>query len=191
MSISYNIYKNNDAGGPVDYTTVISNTASLSYAAGALGANKDTTWAVRATDGTLVETNIDARVRVITDGSSHDITARPSAPQGLSGHATAGGGALVLWVYPPNSPGGTPTGFHIYRGTPSVSYASPIGTVAFSAGRVSYSFTDTGLSDEVAYQYGVRAYNATAEEPNTTVLSLTGEVNGPTHVDSLAASVTA
>lgn len=187
---SYNIYKNDGLGGAVDYGTIIANTASLSYAAGALVASKDTTWAIRATDGTLIEQNVNARVRIITDASAHDISAQPSAPQALTGRATVGGTAVITWTYPPNSPGGVPTNFHVYRGTPGVSYGSPIGTVAFHAGQPIYTFSDTGLSDEVAYQYAVRSYNATAEETNTIVITITGEVNGPTHVDSLAGSVT-
>ena len=193
MSTSYHVYKGDNAGGPIDYTTIVATTASLSYAAGAMPVSAITRWAVRAFDTvtTLEETNIDATVTVITDGSGNDITNRPSAPQALTGRPTAAGGSTLHWMYPPNAPGGVPTGFHVYRGTPTVSYASAIGTVAFTAGRATYSFNDTGLSDEVAYQYAVRAYNATAEEANTTVIVVTGEVNGPTHVDSLAAVVIA
>ena len=41
--------------------------------------------------------------------------------------------------------------------------------------------------DGVTYVIGVRAYNATAEEPNTMTVTVTADATGPEPVDSLTA----
>jgi hypothetical protein len=191
MTTRYHVYKNDLLGGPIDYTTPIATTSGTSVNLAAPGASKDASYAVRAFDvgSGLEERNVDARVRVVTDGAGVDVTNRPSAPSGLTATATAGGTAQVAWQYPRVNPGGTPTGFHVYLGTPTPAYGSPALTVPYD-GRATYQASLAGLADGVAYQVAVRAYNASAEEPNAVVAAVTGDATGPLPVDDLAGSVT-
>jgi hypothetical protein len=194
MSTSYHIYSGNTSGGPVDYTTPVATTASLSWTSGALAANTTINYAVRAFDTVsgLEEANVDARVTVRTNASQLDITGRPNVPTSLTARATAAASLQVRWQYNPGGQGGAPTGFHVYAGTPSVSYATPAATVAYVPGSVRpYQATLTSLTDGALYQVSVRAYNASGEESNTTVMSVTAKATGPKAVDSLTATVVA
>jgi len=126
-----------------------------------------------------------------------DLTAVPGAPAGLSAVATAGGGAHVTWSYPLGR-GVQPTGFHVYQGTPAVSYAAPVATVlagpgalpyaAGGAGLVRYRADLAGLADGVSYQIAVRAYNALGEETNVVVVTVVGNATPPADVTNLTAS---
>ena len=188
MSTSYNIYKNNGSGGAVDYSTVVANTSSLSYVAAALSYPSDTTFAVRATDGTHEETNVDAQVRIVLNASGVDITGVPNAVASLSALANGSGSIRVDWVYIPPDGGPYPTGFKVWATLgSSVNYtASPNATPAFAIGVYRYSATITGLTGGSQYTVGVRAYNATGTETNTFSAQLVPISTAPTTVDSLA-----
>ena len=84
----------------------------------------------------------------------------------------------------------TPTGFNVYcTAGDAVSYAAPSAVVAFSTGiRNAFVVNLPGLADGTAYAIGVRAYNATAEEPNTVAVSATADATGPAAVDVLTAA---
>ncbi len=95
----------------------------------------------------------------------------------------------VEWHYPLTTGPRKPVGFHVYIGTPTVSYASPAATVLYSSGFANtFQAKLTGLTDGVVYQVGVRAYNASAEEPNVNVVSVTADSTGPGPVVSLTAT---
>lgn len=188
-TIVYHVYANNGAGGPVDYTSIVATTNGLSYQTGALTFPGQYTFAVRAFGVTsqLEESNVDARRRLVLDSSGNDITALPNPPVFLTVFVTANGGATVIWSYNPGAQGGAPTGFHVYVGTPTPNYASAVQTVPYAAGRSSFSCTLSGLTGGTVYQIGVRAYNATGEEQNATVKSITaaGTATAPAPVDGL------
>lgn len=189
MSIEYRVYANDGAGGAVDYGTIVATTSSLTWTSGALTAPGDYTFVVKTHDTAtgLEDQHSDCRVRVTLDGTGADTRGLPLAPSGLSAIAGAGGAATVRWQYPA---GPAVTGFRVYMGTPTVSYASPAATVAVSAWGpgARYSATLLGLSDGVTYQVAVRSYNAVGEESNTATVSVVGKVSGPSPVVSLAAA---
>jgi hypothetical protein len=183
--LNYNIY-GNGGSGPIDYTTPLGSTSSLTYATAALAYPNEWRFAVRADDGTYEETNIDAVVRLVLDAGGVDVTNLPAAPSGLSAWPIAGGSIRVSWVYPARA---IPTGFKVYVGTPTVSYGSPAVTVPWGSPRTGHFQTDlSGLADATAYQVAVRAYNATGEEANTAVTTATTKAAGPGAVTSATIS---
>jgi hypothetical protein len=190
--LHYRIFGNGGSGGPVDYSTIIVETASLSFSPPALGAPSDNTFAIHTfnTVTGLEEAGVDARVHIVIDASGVDITNRPAAPLNLGATVLAGGSVAIHWQKSPIAAGGRPTGFHIYIGTPTPNYSSIAATVPDTGGGQYYTHTLTGLTDGVTYQAGVRAYNSTAEEPNTNVVSFTADSTGPSNVDAFAITLT-
>lgn len=91
------------------------------------------------------------------------ISSAPAAPTNLT--AAAGSGQVVLnW----NAATGA-TSYNIYRGTSSLGEgATPVAT-----GVAAPSFTDTGLSDGVAYYYEVTAVNSAGESAKSNEASAT------------------
>lgn len=166
MSITYNVYANDHAGGIVDYSTIVSNTASLTYSPAALPLNSDTLFAVRALDTVtgLEDKNVDAVVRIIIDGTGADVTNRPAPADYVSVVSSAAGKALVTWSFNRLAGGGRPLGFKVFLtvgGT--VDYtASPAQTIVYTDDPATvYTATLTGLVDGTLYTVGVRPYNAT------------------------------
>jgi len=68
----------------------------------------------------------------------------------------------------------------------SLVYSTPAATVLYSS-MIANTFVANlaGLSNGVTYLVGVRAYNAVAEEPNTSAVTVTAVSIGPLPVDSL------
>jgi hypothetical protein len=192
MATSYNVYSNDSAGGPVDYSALVANVSVLTYLGSALAVPSDTTFAVRATDGTSEEKNVDCRVRIVIEPSGVDISARPNAPGLLSAVATSAGGARVDWVHTPLANTPLPTGFKVWltAGTVVDYTAGPAATVTFTPRLNRYSASISGLSDGVPYVVGVRATDAAGDETNTLNATVTGLSAGPTAVASLTGSAT-
>jgi hypothetical protein len=71
----------------------------------------------------------------------------------------------------------------------AMNYVQPAATISFQSA-IAGTFVSnlTGLTSGTAYQLGVRAYNSTAEEPNTVTVTVTADSVGPTAVLSLAAT---
>lgn len=184
MSISYTIYANDGSGAPVDYSTPLSTTSALTFTTAALAHPGDWRFAVRATDGTLEESNIDAVVRLVLDSAGVDVTNLPAAPVGLTARPIAGGSIRVTWADPGRSKA---AGFHVYAGATTPDYGTAVATAAANAsGR--YQADLAGLTDGTTYAIGVRAYNAAGEEANTTTASATATATGPAAVDGLTIS---
>ena len=141
-------------------------------------------------DTMLEEENLDCAVTIILDASGIDITNRPKAPTALRALARAGGTIRVEWAYNTINPSPVPTGFHVYKGTGGMpSYGSPAATVSFQAAIAGSFMADlSGLTNGTVYTIGVRAYNSTAEEPNTVTVNCTADSTGPTAVVSLMAT---
>lgn len=151
------------------------------------------TWSlgVRAADANGEEQNLDCSVSVTFDAAGRDISDIPAPPVGLRAIPTTGAGLTIIWSYPPTSGAGVPIGFHVYLGTGAApDYANPAATVAFNTAILG-SWT-AGLSsrliDGVTYTIGVRAFNATGEEENTTTVSATADGTGPLPVTGLTAT---
>lgn len=191
--LEYNIYSN-AGSGPINYGSIVATTSDLTWTSGTLSYPATWMFGVRAYNPSLglEEKNLDCALYVILDSSGHDITNRPNPPTALRAFALAAGGVRVEWIYPVTRGAKTPTGFHVYIGTPTPSYGSPAATVAYSTGIMnSFVANLAGLTGGTTYQVVVRAYNATAEEPNTNVVSVTADATGPTSVDSLTGAATA
>jgi hypothetical protein len=192
LTIGYNIYANTGAGDPINYLVPIATVYGLTYTTSPLSYPGDWKIAVRAFNVYGEEKNLDCEVELILDSSGNDITNRPTAPTALRAFATVGGGIRVEWAYPPPlNPAKTPTGFHVYDGIGSVNYISPVATVSWGSGIVNMFVANlSGLTGGTTYQIGVRAYNGTAEEPNTNFVTVTADTTGPGPVDSLTGSPT-
>lgn len=195
MATQYRIYKNDGAGGPIDYGTVVATvTSGTTYDTAPIATGSDVRFAVRAFDSlsTQEEKNVDAFVRIVTNGSGVDVTNRPLAPTGLTAAPRAGGKVRVRWrARVLASDANRPTTFNVYKGTGgSANYASAAATVAATPGLFVYEADLTGLTNGVAYTVGVRASNATGEEPNTTTTVATADATAPDNVDSLTITAT-
>src|SRR6266852_878934 len=127
MSYVYRIYSNDGHGGPVNYTTPIASTSSLSFTCPPLALSSDTTLVVRTYDSVLgiEDSNTDARVRILLDQNGQDISGRPNAPEALYVRPLEGGGCRASWSYLPSA-APSPLGFFVYltQGT-SVNYTTP------------------------------------------------------------------
>ena len=195
LGIGYQVYSNSGAGDPINYespvATIVSTTTT--WTSSALSYPGTWSFGVRAFNSEGDEQNIECAVTIVLDAGGIDITARPAPPPVLRAFATAGGSIRVEWFYPPTLGPKAPTGFHVYIGTGGApSYGSPAATVLFSTG-VANSFVANlaGFTGGTTYTIGVRAYNATAEEPNTNTTQVTAITAGPAPVDALAGIATA
>jgi len=190
--LEYHIYSNTGIADPINYASAIATTSLLTWTSSALTYPGTWSFGVRAFDPVsgLEEENLDAAVTIILDASGVDISQRPKPPLALRAFPTAGGGIRVEWAYNTINPAPIPTGFHVYQGTGGMpSYGSPAATVSFAAA-IAGTFVANlaGLSNGIAYTIGVRAYNATAEEPNTVTVTVTADSAGPSAVVSLTAT---
>jgi hypothetical protein len=194
MATEYHVYSNTGAGDPIDYSSVVETTASLTYTTSALSFPGAWSFGVRAFDTVsgLEEQNLDCALTIVLDASGDDITNRPAPPSGLRAIALAGGSVRAEWFYPPASGPRTPTGFHVFAGVGSLSYATPTATVLYSQRIANSYFTDmTGFTDGTTLTIGVRAYNATADDMNTHTITVTATARGPAPVDGLVGVATA
>jgi hypothetical protein len=191
MAIVYNIYANDGGGGPVNYTTPIATTSSLSYVTGMLHAGSDTTFAVRAEDtaSNLEEANTDTCVRVALDANGNDIGGRPNAPHALALSTAAGGGCLVSWAYFQAADSATPVGFQVFLSEdPSAVCGSLASTVPYVYGQVGYTCPLHGPYVLSTYSASVRAYNAAGSDGNTIVAAVVGVPTSPVMMESISVS---
>ena len=191
-TLEYHVYSNTGAGDPINYTTAIATTGLLEWTSGPLTFPATWRFGVRAFNPVsgLEEENLDASITLILDASGCDITNRPLSPTAIRAFATAGAGIRVEWAYNTINPSPVPTGFHVYIGTGGTPvYGSPAATVSFQAS-IAGTFVANlaGLANGTTYTVGVRAYNATAEEPNTNTVNVTAASVGPTAVLDLTAT---
>jgi hypothetical protein len=187
--LHYNIYINSGSGGPVDYSDPIGAVMTTTWTTSGLAAPGTWSFGVRAADGNGEEENLDCAVTIVLDASGNDISARPAPPIGLRAFPLAGGAVRVEWYYTPVRES-APVGFNVYLGpgvTPN--YATPTAVVAYGSGRFNTFVADLlGLTDGMAYSIGVRAFNASGEEANTTSAGVTADATGPLPVDLLIAT---
>ena len=193
MSTSYHVYGNGGAGAPVDYTASLATVSGTSWATPALAAGSDWRFGVRAFDTVsgLEETNVDASVEISVSAGGTDASDTPQAPTLVTATPVAGGGVRVDWSYPVAAARALwrPSGFHVYGGTPTASFGTPLATVPYSAVST-FRAGLTGLTAGSPYQIVVRAYNASGEETNTNAAAVTPASAGPDGVVGLTATVT-
>jgi hypothetical protein len=191
MAIVYQIFSNNGAGGPIDYSTAIATVTGTSYTTGSLAASGDYRYAVRAMDTAtgLAEANTQAVVRIVLDASGNDIGPVPNAPLAVTARPTPGGGCLVTWSYFAAGEAASPTNFLVYltAGT-SPSLADPAATVAYRQGMAGYSCQLSGLVDSTTYTVSVVSQgNGASTLSAAASATVVGDSSPPEDVDSLVA----
>ena len=196
MSIQYHLYGNNGAGGPIDWTTIIATTSSLSYTPAALALSSDTSFGVRAYNAalSLEESGVTATVRIPLDGSGNDLSVLPNAPTALTVQQTPAG-LTATWLYQPVGQGSRPTGFKVWlTAAGSVDYtASPAVTVSYgnSGPNATYSAVIPGtLTNGTTYAVGARAYNGSGTELNNTQITFVAITVAPANVEALTGVAT-
>jgi autotransporter passenger strand-loop-strand repeat protein len=191
-TLAYTIYGNNGADGPVDYTTVIGLTAGTSWSTTPLAAG---TWkfGVRTLNQTtlLGERNLDAVVTIVVGPTGTDLTNVPLAPLLVTAMPAGPGAVSVTWFYPLSATrsASKPQGFKVYEGTPTVSFISPVATIAYTPSQT-FRATLTGLTAGSLYQIVVRAYNASGDDGNDNIVTVTPVAGGPGQVTGLVAILT-
>lgn len=192
QAVWYHVYANTGQDDPINYSArggPIATVDGLSWTSSALSYPGTWKFGVRAFyyPNGLEEQNLDCAIELILSATGADITNRPGPPRGLRALPVAGGNVKVEWSYPnPASTAQTPTGFNVYSGAGSLSYATPNTTVSYTSSIMNgFTVVLTGLTNGTTYTIGVRAYNATAEEPNTVTVTCTSDATGPTAVQCL------
>jgi hypothetical protein len=192
--IAYRVYGNVGSGGPVDYSTVLQDSPTTTFAM--ILSPGQWSFGVRAYDSTsgLEEMNTDAVVDVVIGSDLIDHTSVPNAPIGLTTTATVGGGCSVNWAYATTGQPGAPTAFDVWLWPAGgVNWSvPPAATVPanLSRGDISrhYSASLSGLIDGASYAVGVRAVNAAGSDGNTQTVDAIGSSGGPAAVVGLTAS---
>jgi hypothetical protein len=193
VAISYHVYANDMAGGSIDYGSPVATVVGTTWATPPIPLGSDARYAVRAFDTVsgLIDQNVDAAVRILTDPTTGaDVTARPNPPIGLSVLPTANGGVTIRWTY---NPGGAtaPQSFDVYltAGTAVDWTAPPATSVPYVPGQPAYSANLTGLTGGTTYAVGVRGRNAAGREVNTTTVTFAAKTTGPAAVEGATAVV--
>jgi hypothetical protein len=193
--INYQVFSN-AGSGPINYASPIASTAGLTYTTFSLAYPDTWRFGVRAywVIAGLEEQNLEAACTIVLSAGGADITNLPLPPIGLFAFATAGGSIRVEWTYPGISVAAKkPTGFHVYTAiSPALpTYITPAATVPFASSIMGSFVANIGpLTNALTYTIGVRAYNASAEEANTTTVSATADSVGPGAIVGLTAQAT-
>jgi hypothetical protein len=189
----YHIYANTGIGDPINYNSPIATAYVTFWQSPSLEGPSNWSFAVRAFDSIngLEEQNIDCVVEVQIDANGNDVSNTPAPPVGLLAIPVAGGGIRVEWSYPAIDAASAPTGFNVFTGIGTPNYSSPAATAGATTGLIGqYSATITGLVNGTTYAVGVRAFNATAEETNTSFVQVTALSVGPRAVVGLTGIAT-
>jgi hypothetical protein len=194
-TISYHIYRNDGAGGPIDYSTPVATTADTSWTApGPLACPGDWKFGVRAfrTDDAQEEQNLDVAAALVLDAQAVDVTRRPTAPSGLRAIPRPAGAIRVEWGWHGLNRTRLPRGFRVYVGIGGPpDYATPRASTPYVLGKTSYSADLTGLASGTTCWIAVRAFNDAGEESNTATVPAASSAAGPQGVDALTATATA
>lgn len=189
MAIVYDVYSNGGiAGAPVDYSTPIATVSTLSFTTYSLKRSSTYLFGVRARDTStgLGEKNV-TTLKVVIDANGNDVTNTPLPPQHVTAAPIVRGGLRIEWAFPwKKTSGARPTGFHVYAGTGAMpDYTAVLATVAYREGAPYFRVNLVGLVGGQTYRIGVRAYNAAAEEKNTSFITAVPISQPPKSVSSL------
>jgi len=183
----YNIYSDTGTGDPINYDVPIATVTVTTWTSGGLAFPGTWKFGVRAMNEWGIERNLDCAVTIILDQYGNDITNRPMPPVGLRAFALPAGAVRVEWGYSQVQGPTAPQGFNVYctAGT-VISYGSPAVVVPASASLFNmFQSQIAGLTDGTTYTIGVRAYNTSGEEPNTTTVQVVADASGPLPVSGL------
>ncbi len=176
MAIGYHIYGNNGAGGPVNDSTPIGTTSSLTIVLGPFAPSTDNTFLVRAYDTTtgLEEANTEALVRLMIGPDGHDKEGLPNPPHALTVSDAQNGGCRITWAYAPDWESGVPSGFNVYMSAGHVVDTTSVSAVViYSSGVVGYSCLLPGPFSWTTYTVLVRSFNVVGTETNSQSLTAT------------------
>ncbi len=156
------VYRSTTTGGPYALVTTISNNTTATYTDTGLTNGTRYYYVVRAYNGTFESANSNQASAIPVSNQP------PNPPTGLTAvdRPSDGGGAINLsWTV---SPTAGVTEQRVYRATATSGPYTLVGTIA---GNTTNAATNTGLVDGTTYYYVVRAYNGTAESPDSTQAS--------------------
>ena len=192
--VAYHVYANTGIGDPINYDSPIDTTSTLTYTTGPLAYPGEYSFGVRAywVIGDIEEKNLDCAVSFVLSATGADITNLPAPPTLLRAFPMAAGSVRVEWFYPPVSGPKAPTGFHVYLGTGGTPNYGVIAATVLAGTAINNSLVANlpGLTGGVPYTFGVRAFNAVAEEKNTNTVTCTPISVGPAPVVGLTAFAT-
>lgn len=144
MAVSYNVYRNDGTGGPVDYSTPVATATSPAATLDPPGPG-DWTYAVRAFDPAtgLEERNVAARARLVVGPAGEDLSAQPRPVAIASASFRSPSSLLLRWHYPDlAAPPAARFSVRVAAGGGPVDPAStPVATVATIPGRGDYLAT--------------------------------------------------
>lgn len=188
----YHVYANAGDGGPIDYSAPVATVDGLEWTTPVLTAPGEHRFGVRAFGSLsgLEEENADAAVLIVLNDAGDDVTNRPAPVFGLRLRSETGGVVVAEWSHPGGVGANRPTGFRVYAGFPTPDYLTPVATVSAKAVFGAFSARLTGLADG-PLAVGVRAYNATAEEPGEEYVLVVVDGTAPDGVDDLSAEAVA
>jgi len=196
--ITYRIFWNDGAGGPVDYSVPVATVAGPPWSGPPLAPGTRTRFGVRAFD---TVTGLDdggraAEAEVDLSAQGVDVTGTPSRAFSATARPGPTGTILASWAH---APGGRPipAGFRVWA-TPGVSVdftSAPAITLAFSpagyGGRAGwFSVTLPGLTPGAGYAVGIRAYNGSGDDGGSVQATATATASPPGPVGGLSASAT-
>ncbi len=190
MAIVYQVFSNDGAGGPIDYSAPIATVSGTSYTTAALAPSGDYRFAVRTKDTAtgLAEANTQASVRIALDAAGDDVGRAPSPPFAAVARATSGGGCLVSWSYFAAGQAAAPTSFLVYltAGT-TPDLTTPAATVAYRPGAPGYSCGLGGLADGTTYTVAVVSLGGASLASAAATATVVGDATPPGDVEALAA----
>ena len=188
MSILYRIYANNGTGGPVDFSTPVGSTATLSFGVGPLAAPGDYRFAVRAFDTAtgIEEANTQVYVDLRLDPSGLVLRARPNPVHALIARPTAAGGCRIDWAYSPAGQAASPVDF---LATLSAAGLAPVSaTVNYRPGTSNYSCSFAGGTAEAIDTVTVLARTSGGDAGNAISTTVRTDSTPPDDVDGLTAT---
>lgn len=186
--IQYRIYRNDGAGGPIDFTTPLTMTPSLTYQTTPL-APGDWSFVVRAVDDqtNLEDQGVTSRVRLIVGPTGQNLTGRPLAPPSFVARFRSPSQILVRWYGLDRTPP-YPTSFGIWiSSTGSVDFTtSPTRTVPAAQGIGHYSVL-VPAPGAGPWTVGLAAINAVGQDGQNLTATVAA-VAIPPAVDNLTGS---
>lgn len=197
---SYNIYRNDGAGGDIDYNTIIQNVAFGLEAFSTAGwSSGEWDIALRAVNASFEEDNVDIFLSFELGGSPIDILEdRPNIPIAFSIIPSAGGTFLCICTYDAFEEAGEATEINFYTNDGlggAVNFTSSVATAAIEEHTqgeqllLEIEATSSGLIDTRTYIFIARAATITGRESENSE-SATGVADStvPTDISSLLAA---
>jgi hypothetical protein len=173
MGLRANLYRGDDAGGPVDWTDLVAQVDGTTYAVGDLLAGQSRRYGLRVVDLAtgLEESGTAAQVTLTRLPSGDDATGPPGGPTSIAFAMKPAGVGLLSWTYLPHPGRDDPATWDVHANTgDTVDWSlDPIKSVAVAPVVLTYSTTITGFVDGDTYSVGVRGASASGVTDGNTL----------------------